>query len=288
MQTLSFQEIILKLQNYWASKGCAILQPYDVEVGAGTFHPATVLRALGTKPWNVAYVQPSRRPTDGRYGEHPNRLGHYYQFQVILKPSPDNIQTLYLDSLKHLGIDPTKHDIRFVEDDWESPTLGAAGLGWEVWCDGMEISQFTYMQQIGGIACKPISGEITYGLERLALYIQDKDHVMDLSWNGDVGSMSLTYGDVFFESEKQFSEFNEHHADIEILLSQFAQAEKQCEALVKANLPLPAYDFCLKASHIFNLLNARKVISVTERANYIAKVRNLAKLVCEKWITQII
>ena len=224
---LSFQDIILTLQNFWASKGCAILQPYDVEVGAGTFHPATVIRALGPKPWNVAYVQPSRRPTDGRYGVHPNRLGHYYQFQVILKPSPDNIQELYLESLKELGIDPKTHDIRFVEDDWESPTLGAAGLGWEVWCNGMEISQFTYMQQIGGIDCRPTPGELTYGLERLALYIQDKDHVMDLKWNGDVGDKTLTYRDVFFESEKQISEYNEHHANVEILLKQFCEAEIQ-------------------------------------------------------------
>jgi glycyl-tRNA synthetase alpha chain len=287
MSSISFQDIILKLQNYWASKGCAILQPYDVEIGAGTFHPATIIRALGPKSWNVAYVQPSRRPTDSRYGVHPNRLGHYYQFQVILKPSPDNIQELYLGSIKELGIDPKTHDIRFVEDDWESPTLGAAGLGWEVWCNGMEISQFTYMQQVGGIDCRPITGEITYGLERLALYIQGKDHVMDLNWNGAVGDMTLTYGDVFFESEKQFSEYNEHHANIDILLSQFAEAERQCEELIKVNLPLPAYDFCLKASHIFNLLNARKVISVTERANYIAKVRNLAKAVCEKYMEQI-
>ncbi len=287
MSSISFQDIIFKLQNYWSRQGCAILQPYDVEVGAGTFHPATIIRALGPESWNVAYVQPSRRPTDSRYGIHPNRLGHYYQFQVILKPSPDNIQELYLGSIKELGIDSKTHDIRFVEDDWESPTLGAAGLGWEVWCNGMEISQFTYMQQVGGIDCKPITGEITYGLERLALYIQGKDHVMDLNWNGDVGNMTLTYGDVFFESERQFSEYNEHYANIDILLSQFEQAERQCKELVEVNLPLPAYDFCLKASHIFNLLNARKVISVTERANYIAKIRHLAKSVCEKYIDQI-
>ena len=284
---LAFQDIIFKLQNYWASKGCAILQPYDVEVGAGTFHPATVIRALGPKFWNVAYVQPSRRPTDGRYGEHPNRLGHYYQFQVILKPSPDNIQELYLESIKELGIDPTTHDIRFVEDDWESPTLGASGLGWEVWCNGMEISQFTYMQQIGGIDCRPTPGEITYGLERLALYIQDKDHVMDLDWNSEVGDRALTYRDVFFESEKQISEYNEKYANVDILIKQFSEAESQCKELVEKNLPLPAYDFCLKASHIFNLLNARKVISVTERASYIGRVRALAKMVCEKWMEQI-
>jgi glycyl-tRNA synthetase alpha chain len=284
---LAFQDIIFKLQNYWAAKGCAILQPYDVEVGAGTFHPATVIRALGPKFWNVAYVQPSRRPTDGRYGEHPNRLGHYYQLQVILKPSPDNIQELYLESIKELGIDPTTHDIRFVEDDWESPTLGASGLGWEVWCNGMEISQFTYMQQIGGIDCRPTPGEITYGLERLALYIQDKDHVMDLDWNSELGDRALTYRDVFFESEKQISEYNEKYANVDILIKQFSEAESQCKELVEKNLPLPAYDFCLKASHIFNLLNARKVISVTERASYIGRVRALAKMVCEKWMEQI-
>ena len=285
MIKLSFQDIILKLQNYWANKGCAILQPYDLEVGAGTFHPATVIKPLVEPEWNVAYVQPSRRPTDGRYGIHPNRLCHYYQFQVILKPSPDNIQDLYLDSLLGLGIDPKKHDIRFVEDDWESPTLAASGLGWEVWCNGMEISQFTYMQQIGGIECQPIPGEITYGLERLALYIQGVDHVMDLQWNSSSNnSKEMKYRDIHYESEKQFSEFNELYADTEILFRQFVEAEKQCEELINADLPLPAYDFCLKASHIFNLLDARKMLSATERPIYIGRVRKLAKMICQKWI----
>lgn len=284
MQNLSFQKIILELQNYWQDFGCAILQPYDVEVGAGTFHPATVLRSLGPKPWNVAYVQPSRRPTDSRYALHPNRMQHYYQFQVILKPSPDNIQELYLKSLEHLGIDMKKHDIRFVEDDWESPTLGASGLGWEVWCNGMEVSQFTYMQQIGGIECRPVAGELTYGLERLALYIQGIDAVKDLDWNGQIGEKALTYGEVDFAAEKQFSKFNIEIADTEILLRHFSDVEKQCVALIKEDLPMPAYDYCIKASHIFNLLCARGVVSVTERASYIARVRNLAKLSCEKWM----
>ena len=285
MIKLSFQDIILRLQNYWASKGCAILQPYDLEVGAGTFHPATIIKPLRESEWNVAYVQPSRRPTDGRYGIHPNRLCHYYQFQVILKPSPDNIQELYLSSLLDLGIDPKKHDIRFVEDDWESPTLAASGLGWEVWCDGMEISQFTYMQQIGGIECHPVPGEITYGLERLALYIQGVDHVMDLKWNSSANnSKEMKYRDIHYESEKQFSEFNEVYADTEILFRQFVDAEKQCEALINANLPIPAYDFCLKASHIFNLLDARKMLSATERPIYIRRVRKLAKMICQKWM----
>lgn len=281
---LSFQEIILKLQNFWHEQGCAILQPYDLEMGAGTFHPATVLRALGPKPWNVAYVQPSRRPTDGRYGEHPNRMQHYYQFQVILKPSPDNIQQLYLDSLKMLGIDYNKHDIRFVEDDWESPTIGAAGLGWEVWCNGMEVSQFTYMQQVGGIECRPVAGEITYGLERLAMYIQEIDDYKKLDWNGQQGEKALTYADIDLEAEKQFCEYNFHHADTEILFRQFNEAEKQCQYLIEKNLPIPAYEFCIKASHMFNLLNARGVISVTERASYVGRVRHLAKLCCTKWV----
>ncbi len=284
MTKLSFQELILKLQYYWQDYGCAILQPYDVEVGAGTFHPATVLRSLGSKPWNVAYVQPSRRPTDSRYAQHPNRMQHYYQFQVILKPSPDDIQDLYLKSLEHLGIDTQAHDIRFVEDDWESPTLGAAGLGWEVWCDGMEVSQFTYMQQIGGIDCRPVAGELTYGLERLALYIQGVDAVKDLDWNGQRGEKALTYGQVDFEAEKQFSKFNLELADTEILFRHFEDAEKQCSALIKENLPMPAYEYCIKASHLFNLLCARGVVSVTERAAYIARVRRLAKLSCENWI----
>ena len=284
MTKLSFQELILKLQYYWQDYGCAILQPYDVEVGAGTFHPATVLRSLGSKPWNVAYVQPSRRPTDSRYAQHPNRMQHYYQFQVILKPSPDDIQDLYLKSLEHLGIDMQAHDIRFVEDDWESPTLGASGLGWEVWCDGMEVSQFTYMQQIGGIECRPVAGELTYGLERLALYIQGVDAVKDLDWNGQKGEKALTYGQIDFEAEKQFSKFNLELADTEILFRHFEDAEKQCSALIKENLPMPAYEYCIKASHLFNLLCARGVVSVTERAAYIARVRHLAKLSCENWI----
>lgn len=284
MESLSFQKIILELQNYWQDHGCAILQPYDIEVGAGTFHPATVLRSLGPKPWNVAYVQPSRRPTDSRYALHPNRMQHYYQFQVILKPSPDNIQELYLESLQRLGIDMKKHDVRFVEDDWESPTLGASGLGWEVWCNGMEVSQFTYMQQIGGIDCRPVAGELTYGLERLALYIQGVDAVRDLDWNGQTDDRALTYGQVDFEAEKQFSKFNLEVADTEILLRHFVDAEKQCQALIEEDLPMPAYEYCIKASHIFNLLCARGVVSVTERASYIARVRNLAKISCEKWM----
>ncbi|MCC8368665.1 MAG: glycine--tRNA ligase subunit alpha [Rickettsia endosymbiont of Oxypoda opaca] len=284
MKKLSFQQIILTLQNYWQDYGCAILQPYDAHVGAGTFHPATVLRSLGPKPWFVAYVQPSRRPGDSRYAMHPNRMQHYYQFQVILKPSPDNIQELYLKSLEQLGIDLSKHDIRFVEDDWESPTLGASGLGWEVWCNGMEVSQFTYMQQVGGIECRPVAGEITYGLERLALYIQGIDEVKNLDWNGQIGEKALKYGEVDFEAEKQFSKFNLELADSEMLLRHFQDSEEQCVALIKENLPLPAYDYCMQASHLFNLLNARGVISVTERASYILRVRNLAKLCCSKWL----
>lgn len=276
----SFQELILKLQNFWANQGCVVLQPYDVEMGAGTFHPATTLRALGPKSWNAAYVQPSRRPKDGRYGENPNRLQHYYQFQVILKPSPDNIQQLYLQSLYELGIDPELHDIRFVEDDWESPTLGAWGLGWEVWCDGMEVTQFTYFQQVGGIECAPVSGEITYGLERLAMYIQGVENVYDLDWNGK----GVTYGDVFLRQEREFSAFNLEYANTEILLQHFKDAEKECEALLSKKLALPAYDQCIKASHSFNLLDARGVISVTERAAYIGKVRALAKACCEAWL----
>ncbi len=278
----AFQDIILTLQRYWAERGCVILQPYDMEVGAGTFHPATTLRALGPDPWNVAYVQPSRRPTDGRYGENPNRLQHYYQFQVILKPSPDDIQQLYLDSLVALGIDPLKHDIRFVEDDWESPTLGAWGLGWEVWCDGMEVTQFTYFQQVGGIECKPVSGELTYGIERLAMYIQGVDNVYDLQWNS--GDVTFTYGDVFHRNEVEFSAYNLEHANTDILLRHFEDAETECASLLEKNLPLPAYDQCLKASHTFNLLDARGVIGVTERASYIARVRALAKGCCEAYL----
>lgn len=284
MKKYSFQEIILKLQNYWSEKGCAILQPYDMEMGAGTFHPATVLRCLGSKPWNVAYVQPSRRPTDGRYGDHPNRMQHYYQFQVILKPSPDNLQQLYLDSLLMLGIDYKKLDIRFVEDDWESPTLGASGLGWEVWLNGMEVTQFTYMQQIGGIELRPVPGEITYGLERLAMYIQGVDDYKNLSWNASGSDMHLTYADVSLEAEKQACEYNFHHANVPILFRQFEEAEQQCNELVAKNLPSPAYEFCIKASHLFNLLNARNVISVTERESYVIRIRNLAKICCLKWM----
>ena len=276
----SFQDLILRLQNYWAAQGCVILQPYDMEMGAGTFHPATTLRSLGPEPWKAAYVQPSRRPTDGRYGENPNRVQHYYQFQVILKPSPDNIQDLYLQSLYALGIDPKNHDIRFVEDDWESPTLGAWGLGWEVWCDGMEVSQFTYFQQVGGFDCDPTSGELTYGLERLAMYVQGVDHMMDLRWNNE----GVTYGDVFLQNEQEFSAYNFDHSDVDILLQHFKDAEKQCEDILAAGLVLPAYDQCMKASHLFNLLDARGVISVTERAAYIGRVRALAKGCAEQWL----
>jgi glycyl-tRNA synthetase alpha chain len=258
------------------------MQPYDLEVGAGTFHPATTLRALGPDPWRAAYVQPCRRPTDGRYGENPNRLQHYYQFQVILKPSPDNIQELYLNSLAVLGIDVMKHDIRFVEDDWESPTLGAWGLGWEVWCDGMEVTQFTYFQQMGGFDCNPVSGELTYGLERLAMYIQGVDNIYDLDWNG----AGVTYGDVYLENERQFSAYNFEHANTGALLAHFRDAEAECAALLDKALPLPAYDQCMKASHLFNLLDARGVISVTERAAYIGRVRALAKGCCEAYLTK--
>jgi len=276
----SFQQLILTLQNFWAEQGCVILQPYDMEVGAGTFHPATTLRALGPEPWKAAYVQPSRRPKDGRYGENPNRLQHYYQFQVLLKPSPPNAQELYLDSLRRLGVDPLAHDIRFVEDDWESPTLGAWGLGWEVWCDGMEVTQFTYFQQVGGIECDPVAVELTYGLERLAMYIQGVENVYDLDFNGD----GVTYGDVFLQAEKEYSAHNFEHADTEMLYRHFLDAEKECEALLKAGLALPAYDQCIKASHRFNLLDARGVISVTERQSYIGRVRALAKACCEGWL----
>ena len=280
----SFQSIIMKLQQFWMGQGCVILQPYDAQVGAGTFHPATTLRALGPNSWNAAYVQPSRRPKDGRYGENPNRLQHYYQFQVIMKPSPDNIQQLYLDSLRAIGIDPAKHDIRFVEDDWESPTLGAWGLGWEVWCDGMEVTQFTYFQQVGGIDCNPVSGEITYGLERLAMYIQGVENVYDLDWNGETGEKATKYGDVFLQSEQEFSAYNLDYANTDMLLRHFVDAETECQALLNEKLPLPAYDQCIKASHTFNLLDARGVIGVTERASYIARVRAMAKGCCEAWL----
>jgi glycyl-tRNA synthetase alpha chain len=276
----SFQELILRLQQFWSARGCVILQPYDMEVGAGTFHPATTLRALGPEPWNAAYVQPSRRPTDGRYGQNPNRLQHYYQFQVILKPSPSDIQDLYLESLVALGIDPLLHDIRFVEDDWESPTLGAWGLGWEVWCDGMEVTQFTYFQQVGGIDCKPVSGELTYGLERLAMYVQGIENVFDLDFNG----AGITYGDVFLEAERQYSAHNFEHATVERLARHFEDAEAECRHLLDHGLALPAYDQCLKASHLFNLLDARGAIGVAERQAYIGRVRALAKACCEAWL----
>ncbi len=280
----SFQDLILTLQGFWAKQGCVVLQPYDMEVGAGTSHPATTLRALGGKPWNVVYVQPSRRPKDGRYGENPNRLQHYYQLQVILKPSPDNIQELYLESLRQIGIDPMKHDIRFVEDDWENPTLGAWGLGWEVWCDGMEVTQFTYFQQVGGFDCSPVSGEITYGLERLAMYVQGIENVYDLDWNGVEGDGNITYRDVFHRNEREFSAYNLEYANTNKLFTHFDDAEEECGALLEADLALPAYDQCLKASHLFNLLDARGVIGVTERASYIARVRNMAKGCCEQWL----
>jgi glycyl-tRNA synthetase alpha chain len=274
-----FQDVILKLQEFWAKNGCIVYQPYDIEVGAGTFNPATFLRCLGPEPWNVAYVEPSRRPTDGRYGENPNRLQHYYQFQVILKPSPDNIQDLYLESLKQLGIDPLEHDIRFVEDDWESPTLGAWGLGWEVWLDGMEITQFTYFQQAGGIDLKPVSGEITYGLERITMYLQGVESVFDLKWNE-----KITYGDVYHRNEVEFSRYNFEEADVDMNFKLFEMYEKECIRLVDKGLVLPAYDFCLKCSHTFNLLDARNAISVTERTGYIGRVRNLAKLCAEGYL----
>ncbi len=274
-----FQDVFLKLQEFWAKCGCVIVQPYDIEVGAGTFNPSTFLRCLGPEPWNVAYVEPSRRPTDGRYGENPNRLQHYYQFQVILKPSPENIQELYLDSLKELGIDPLKHDIRFVEDDWESPTLGAWGLGWEVWLDGMEITQFTYFQQAGGIDLKPISGEITYGIERIAMYLQGVNSVYDLKWNE-----TLKYHDVYHQNEVEFSKHNFEVADTDMHFKLFDMYENECKNLVENGCVLPAYDYCLKCSHTFNLLDARNAISVTERTGYIARVRNLAKICAEAYL----
>ena len=281
-QPLSFQDLILTLQDYWGKQGCAILQPYDMEVGAGTLHPATVLRSLGPKPWKAAYVQPSRRPADGRYGENPNRLQHYYQFQVILKPNPPNIQDLYLGSLEAIGIDMDLHDIRFVEDDWENPTVGAWGLGWEVWCDGMEVSQFTYFQQVGGLDVDMVSGELTYGLERLAMYVQGVDSVYDLAYNND----GVSYGDVFHQNEVEQSAFNFEHAGVERLREWFTGAEEQCKALLALNppLPLPAYDHALKAGHCFNLLDARGVISPTDRARFIKAVRDLSKGCAEAWV----
>lgn len=286
----SFQGLILTLQNYWAEKGCVLLQPYDMEMGAGTFHPATTLRALGPKPWKAAYVQPCRRPTDGRHGANPNRFQHYYQFQVVLKPSPDNIQELYLGSLDAIGVDRSVHDIRFVEDDWESPTLGAWGLGWEVWCDGMEVTQFTYFQQVGGFECKPVTGEITYGLERLAMYVQGVDNGYDLDFNGEEGADAMTYGDVFHQQEVEFSAYNFDIANTDDLFDQFKEAEAACMAILKTGeqkgrpMPLPAYDQCIKASHLFNLLDARGVISVAERQSYILRVRTLAKACCAAWL----
>jgi glycyl-tRNA synthetase alpha chain len=285
-RVLDFQSLIMTLQQYWAEQGCVVLQPYDVAMGAGTFHPATTLRSLGPEPWRAAYVQPCRRPTDGRYGENPNRLQHYYQFQVILKPSPPNAQELYLESLRRLGVDPLAHDIRFVEDDWESPTLGAWGLGWEVWCDGMEVSQYTYFQQVGGIECDPVSVEYTYGLERLAMYVQGVDNVYDLAYNARGSALPISYGDVFLENEREFSAYDFEYANVEQLLRHFSDAETECMALLERDLPLPAYDECIKASHAFNLLDARGVISVTERQAYIGRVRALAKACCERWLAR--
>jgi glycyl-tRNA synthetase alpha chain len=279
---MTFQQIIFTLQDFWARQGCVIVQPLDMEVGAGTFHPATFLRAIGPEAWNAAYVQPSRRPTDGRYGENPNRLQHYYQFQVLMKPSPPNIQDLYLESLKALGFDLLTHDIRFVEDNWESPTLGAWGLGWEVWLNGMEVTQFTYFQQVGGIECRPVSGEITYGLERLAMYIQKVESVYDLVWS-DVGGRRVTYGDVFHQNEVEQSAYNFEHADTAALFRRFEVAEAECKGLIDKGLPLPAYERVLQASHSFNLLDARSAISVTERQGYILRVRTLARLCAETY-----
>ncbi|HUE45392.1 MAG TPA: glycine--tRNA ligase subunit alpha [Aestuariivirgaceae bacterium] len=292
--TRSFQDLILTLHRYWAEQGCVILQPYDMEVGAGTFHPATTLRSLGPLPWRAAYVQPSRRPKDGRYGENPNRLQHYYQYQVILKPSPDDMQDLYLASLAAIGIDAANHDIRFVEDDWESPTLGAWGLGWEVWCDGMEVTQYTYFQQVGGRDVDMVSGELTYGLERLAMYVQGVDNVYDLNFNGRDGADKITYGDVFLQAEREYSRYNFEYADTAALLRHFEDAEAECRSLLAGGkdetghrLALPAYDQCIKASHVFNLLDARGVISVTERQAYIFRVRELAKGCAEAWVTTV-
>ena len=278
---MNFQDLILRLESFWAKKGCIIQQPYDLEVGAGTFNPATLLRALGPEPWSVAYVEPSRRPGDGRYGENPNRLGHYYQYQVVIKPSPLDIQDIYLESLRELGIDPLDHDIRFVEDDWESPTLGASGLGWEVWLDGMEITQFTYFQQAGSIRLDPISVEITYGLERIAMYLQEKESVYELKWNDYV-----TYGDIHRKGEWELSVYNFELADIEMLFKMFEMCEKESIRISEKGLVLPAYDYCLKCSHIFNILEARGAISVAERTNYIDRVRNLARLVARNYLKQ--
>ncbi len=277
---ITFQDLVFNLQKFWGKYGCVILQPYDLEVGAGTFHPATTLRSLGPKPWKAAYVQPSRRPADGRYGKNPNRLQHYYQYQVIIKPSPQNIKQVYLKSLAAIGIQVKDHDIRFVEDDWESPTLGAAGLGWEVWCDGMEITQFTYFQKMTGIDCNPISVELTYGLERICMFVQGKKNVFDIDWNND----GVKYGDVYLQSEKEFSAYNFDHANTESLLKNFEIAEKECKSMLEKKLPLPAYDQCLKASHIFNLLDSRGVIAVAERTGYINRIRDMAKGSGSTWL----
>ncbi len=277
---LSFQDSILNLQKYWSKHGCIVLQPYDLEVGAGTFHPATTLKSLGTKSWRTAYVQPSRRPSDGRYGDNPNRLQHYYQFQVLIKPSPDNIKKLFLNSLSSLGIKNEEHDIRFVEDDWESPTLGAAGLGWEVWCDGMEITQFTYFQQMAGIECNPVSVEITYGLERLCMFIQNKKNVFDLIWNDE----GVLYKDIFYQSEKEFSAYNFEYANTDNLFKMFDMLEDEAKSLTEKKLSLPAYDQCLKASHVFNILDSRGVISVAQRAEYISRIRELTKMIGKVWV----
>jgi glycyl-tRNA synthetase alpha chain len=278
----SFQDLILRLQEYWAERGCAIMQPYDMPMGAGTFHPATFLRAVGPEPWSAAYVQPSRRPTDGRYGENPFRLQHYYQYQVVLKPSPDDIQEVYLDSLRAIGIDPLIHDIRFVEDDWESPTLGAWGLGWEVWLNGMEVTQFTYFQQVGGLECRPVTGEITYGLERLAMYLQNVESIFDLVWtDGPLGL--ITYGDVYHQNEVEQSKYNFEHADVDALFVAFDHAEHEAERLIASGLALPAYEQMLAASHTFNLLDARQAISVTERQRFILRVRAMSRAICEAY-----
>ena len=277
---ISFQDTILNLQKYWSKKGCVILQPYDLEVGAGTFHPATTLRSLGSKPWKTAYVQPSRRPTDGRYGENPNRLQHYYQFQVLIKPSPKDIKKMYLNSLSSVGIKYEEHDIRFVEDDWESPTLGAAGLGWEVWCDGMEVTQFTYFQQMAGMECNPISVEITYGLERLCMFIQNKKNVFDLIWNDE----GVLYKDVFHQAEKEFSAYNFEYANTDKLFKIFDMLEEEAKSLIEKKISLPAYDQCLKSSHVFNILDARGVISVAQRAEYIARIRDLTREIGKIWV----
>ena len=281
-KSITFQSLIFELQKFWESRKCIILQPYDTEMGAGTFHPATALRVLGPKHWRAAFLQPCRRPMDGRYGDNPNRLQHYYQFQVILKPSPRDSQELYLESLRHLGINVQKHDIKFIEDDWESPTLGASGLGWEVWCDGLEITQFTYFQQMAGIECKPVSLELTYGLERLAMYLQGTDNVFKIKWNEE----GVTYGDIYLQSEKEFSSYNFEKANVEILTNQFNELENECSVLIDSNLPLPAYEQCIKASHVFNLLDSRGSISVAARASYILRIRNMVRETCLRWLQE--